>query len=117
MTQVLVVAPHAEMRSRIAAGLEGIDCPLVTVPLRSDAARMFDNLRQVLVYAAHQGGDAAWLAGEMEEHPELRVVYLSPQPWSSLNYNRARCMIAPHRPDALDTGLLRRMVLELLSPA
>ncbi len=69
------------------------------------------------MYAAHQGKDAAWLAEQMEEHQELRVVYLSPQPWTSLNYNRARCMIAPTSPEALNTRLLRRMVLDLLSPS
>lgn len=116
MTRILVVAPHADMRERIAASLEGINRPLVTVALRDEAVRMLDNFRQVLVYAAHQGGDVGWIAEQMHAHPELRVVYLSQEPWASLNYDRARCMIAPHSPEALNAHLLRRMVLDLLAP-
>ena len=116
MTRILVVAPQVDMRGRITASLKSIDRPLVAVSLRDEAARMLDNIRQVLVYATHQGGDAGWLANRMEEHSELRVVYLSQNPWASLNYDRARCMIAPINPASLNAVLLHRMVLDLLAP-
>src|SRR3954468_21048463 len=86
MTRVVIVASQVEMRHRIVECLKDSSCPLVSVALRSEAARLLKNTPQVLVYGNHQGGDAAWIAGEMEEHPGLRVVYLSQQPWSSLNY-------------------------------
>ena len=117
MTRILVVAPNAEMREQIAASLKNIDRPLVSVSLRDEAARMLDGIRQVLVYATHQGGDAGWLANQMEAHPGLRVVYLSQYPWASLNYERARCMISPVTPGNLNSGLLREMVLALLKPS
>jgi len=116
VTRILVVASQREMRERIAASLKDIDRPLAAVALRKDVVRMLDNIRQVLVYAAHEGGDAGWIANQMEEHSELRVVYLSQNPWASLNYDRARCMIAPINPASLNSTLLHRMVLDLLAP-
>lgn len=117
MTRILVVAPNAEMREQIAESLKDIDRPLVAVSLRDEAARMLDSIRQVLVYATYQGGDAGWLANQMEAHTELRVVYLSHHPWVSLNYERARCMIAPINPASLNSALLHQMVWDLLAPA
>ena len=114
MARILVMAPQTDMRERICESLKEIKYPLVAVVLRSHVVRLLNNIRQVLVYAAYQGDDVGWVAEQMEAHSELRVVYLSPNPWASLNYERARCMVALHSPDALDSSLLRRMVLDLL---
>jgi hypothetical protein len=97
------------------AAVQGLDRPVCAAATRDDiVALLAANERQVLVYWPEYGGDVGWVAEALERYPDLRVVYLSPTPWVSLSYSRARCIIAPHAINLLDVGLLRRMVAELL---
>ena len=88
---------------------------MIALTKREEAVPLIDAVeRQVMVYAPGFGGDVGWVAEALEGHPGLRVVYLSPTPWASLSYERARCLIAPPNSDMLDVTLLRRMVSQLL---
>ena len=115
MDRILVVADDAPMRRAIAASLSGIGHPVVAARDRGDARPALDGAGQVMVYSPGWRDDVGWAAEMLERHPELRVVYLSPGPWASLDYRRARCIIAPHSPGALDADLLRRMVRALVA--
>jgi hypothetical protein len=55
------------------------------------------------------------MAETMEEHPEPRVVCFAPHAWTSLNYQRARCLIRPHAAEVLNRSTLRRMVEDMLA--
>lgn len=103
------------MRLQITAGLRDLNHPLVSVLRRDDIAPLLGHGRQILVYVGEISRDVHWTAELMEQHPELRVVYLSPHPWASLNYRRGRCLLAPCSPATLNTAMLRRMVRELLA--
>ncbi len=116
MTQILVVAGDPALRCRLAASLRSMDRPIIALSNRNDAAALIDATeRQVMIYAPSYGGDVGWVAEALEHHPGLRVVYLSPTPWVSLAYGRARCIIAPPVAAALDVGLLRRVASEMLA--
>ena len=103
------------MRRAIAASLKGTERPVLAVSDRRDAEAKLNGGEQVMVYFPGYNHDVGWAAEMLERHPGLRVVYLSPGPWASLDYGKARCMIAPHSPEALNSDLLRRLVSALLA--
>jgi hypothetical protein len=116
VTQILVAAATACARRKLTVAVQGMNRPVVAAAARGDIAALLDaNERQVLVYWADYEWDVGWVTESLEQHPGLTVVYLSPTPWVSLSYARARCMIAPPFVDMLNASLLRRMVSELLN--
>ncbi len=116
MTQILIVAADAIMCRKLTASVQHLHRPVIALTRRDEAIPLIDAVeRQVMVYAPGYGGDIGWLAETLEAHPGLRLVYLSPIPWASLSYERARCLLAPPNPNALNVALLRQMVSEMLA--
>ena len=102
------------MRQAIAASLAEVGRPVAVALGRRFAEGALRGVEQVMVYSPDHDDDTGWAAEMLARHPGLRIVYLTPSPWASLDYKRARCIIAPHSPGALDAGLLRRAVRDLL---
>lgn len=109
----MVVADAVQMRRAIMECLIELDRPVVVVSDGNRAEAALDGVEQVMVYAPDRNEGIDWAARMLERHPGLRIVYLSPSHWASLDYKRARCLIAPHAPGALNPGLLLRAVREL----
>lgn len=116
MIDILIFSSRQEMRFYIQEILSAFLHRSTKTYDKRVIINILDDVWQVLIYEGSSSEDLSWLTEQMARHPELRVVYLSPAPWASLGYERARCMISPIGYQTLNSALMLRLVQELLPP-
>jgi hypothetical protein len=117
MDEILVVAPGAAMRRAISSGLqeEGRTVALLDDPCSVGSAIARGNGGpRVLVWDPGYEDQTEQVTDALMAHPELRVVYLTRNPWDLSDQDRVRCLLRPIVPEALGVATLRQMVSEAL---